>query len=114
LSAKACGCSLFDTHIASDFPQPEIFSSDAKTIRDFALFSHRKIAEDTIQNKGLYLETILDYFQTCDDRSRKMKWLRQELVDTADTVVFANRIASLYETGKQCSKAATAPAQKFQ
>lgn len=104
MTAEACDCSRLDSHIASEFPQPEILSSDAKAIRDFVLFSHRKIAEDAIQNRGMYLDTIIDYLQECGDKPRKMKWLRQALVDTADTVVFANRIASMYESGKHCGK----------
>jgi hypothetical protein len=93
------GCAQFAPGIYRALPEGAALSADARTIRDFALYSHRRIAEDLIQGRGPYLETLLAYFPQCEDRATKLAWLRQLLASTSDTRIFAERIANQYETG---------------
>ncbi len=62
-------------------------------LRDFVLFSHRKITDDLVQGKGVYLDTLLTRLAACGARKATLDWLRQLAIDTADTSEFADRIA---------------------
>ena len=79
----SCGCAPFDR-------------------RDYALFSHRKIADDLVRREGVYLASLLDALASCPDRKLKTEWLRRVATDTADTAAFANRIALAFEQGDSC------------
>lgn len=97
-----CGCTQFAPNTPSIVSKGAALSAGARTIRDFALYSHRRIAEDLIQKRGPYLDTLIAYFPNCQDREAKLTWLRQLLASTSDTRVFAERIANQYEISRVC------------
>jgi hypothetical protein len=96
-----CACAQFSPAIQA-IPNEVVLSKRARVIRDFALYSHRRIVEDLIQQRGLYLETVLSYLPQCEERAAKLAWLRQVLLSTNDTLIFAERIAYQYEIGQSC------------
>lgn len=100
--AIACECELFDS-ATSVYSPPETWSEEARVIRDFSLYAHRRIVDGIIQGQGIYFETVLNYLHHCHSRSKKTAWLRQLSVNTPDTAVFANRIAGIYEAGAACN-----------
>lgn len=97
----SCGCAPF--HADSATP-PALSTPDARTIRDFALFSHRKIADELVRQDGAYLDTLLSALDSCADRGAKLAWLRQVAAENADTTVFAARIVRAHEQGKLCPR----------
>ena len=74
---------------------PAAHASDAPAhaLRDFALFSHRRIADDLVRGNGVYLDTLLSQLAACGDRAGAIAWLRQLALDSPDTDQFADHIA---------------------
>ena len=62
-------------------------------LRDFALFSHRRIADDLVRGEGVYLDTVLAQLSACGNRAGDIAWLRQLASDTSDTNQIAEHIA---------------------
>ena len=81
-------------------------SASGRAIRDFALYAHRRIAEDLIRQRGLYLDTLIDAFPYCQQRATKLAWFRQLLASTSDTRIFAERIAQQHESSRSCTSGA--------
>jgi 3-oxoacyl-[acyl-carrier-protein] synthase III len=102
--AAPCGCAQFAGNTQYAAHDGTALSAGARTIRDFTLHAHRRIAEDLIQRHGPYLETLVAYFPHCADREVKLAWLRQLLASTSDTRVFAERIANQYEASRVCGR----------
>jgi len=96
-----CGCAPF--HADSAAP-PALSTPDARAIRDFTLFSHRKLADDLVRQDGAYLDTLLAALNSCPDRAAKLHWLRRVAADTADTAAFAGRIVRAHEQGMLCPR----------
>lgn len=82
-----CGCPPADAP-----PQAEA----QRTLRDFALFNHRRIVDDLSRQEGLYLDTLLAALPHCPvpNRQAQVSWLRQVAAETPDTAAFAQRIAA--------------------
>jgi len=100
--APPCGCEQALT--ASAGAAQAVVSAQARVVRDYVLFSHRKIADDLVRQEGVYLETLLALLTYCGDNAAKTAWLRRLAADTADTDVFADRIARSYEYGNTCPR----------
>lgn len=101
LPQPTCGCAPF--HADSAAP-PALSTPDARAIRDFSLFSHRKLADDLVRQDGVYLDTLLAALDSCADRGAKLSWLRRVAADSADTSAFAGRIVRAYEQGNLCPR----------
>ncbi|MFL6659428.1 MAG: hypothetical protein ACJ8GW_15225 [Massilia sp.] len=87
-----CGCAQYQSgQTPSVLPAPA--SPQARAIRDFILFSHRKIADDLVRHEGVYLDTLLAALTVCPDTIIKTAWLRESLATIADTQVLADRVA---------------------
>lgn len=100
--APACGCAQFAPDAAQPVPASAALSADAIILRDFALFSQRRIGADLIRKQGPYLHTLSSYFPHCADDALKLAWLRRTLADAADTRLFAERLAQHYDNGRAC------------
>lgn len=102
--APACGCAQF----APDAGQPapaqteQALSAEGRILRDFVLFSHRRIGADLIRKQGPYLHTLAAYFPHCADDALKLAWLRQTLASASDTRLLAERLAQRYDSGRPC------------
>ncbi|MDQ1832695.1 hypothetical protein [Massilia scottii] len=101
-SAPACGCAQFVFHAGPAASSQAVLSADARILRDFALFSHRRIGADLIRKQGPYLQTLATYFPHCADDALKLAWLRQTLASASDTRLFAERLAQQYDSGRTC------------
>ena len=94
-----CGCAQF----RSAPPASEAaLSAQARQVRDFVLFSHRRIGADLIARRGPYLDTLAAFFPSCADPSVKLAWFRQLLASTSDTGVFAESIARHNDASRDC------------
>ena len=111
--AAPCGCAQFTldagdlaADVATTVPKTAAgapaLSANARAVRDFVLFSHRRIGADLIRAEGPYLHTLSGLFPHCLDDARKLAWLRQLLASTSDTSVFAERIARHYDQAGVC------------
>ena len=98
-AAPACGCAPFQR---SDLPAATELAAEALAIRDFALFSHRKLADDLVRQDGPYLNTLLAELRHCPDRAAKLAWLRRQAGASADTAAFAISIAQAHQQGASC------------
>jgi hypothetical protein len=98
----ACGCAQFAPASAEPAAQQAALSPGALTLRDFVLFSHRRIGADLIRKQGPYLDTLSAYFPQCADDALKLAWLRRILADASDTRVFAERLAQQYDSSRAC------------
>jgi len=108
-SQPPCGCEQYLSVSAVEGPPLATVSPQARAIRDFALFSQRKIADDLVRQEGVYLETLLASLTVCNDNALKTAWLRRLAADIADTDMFANRVAHSYERGSTCARAHEKP-----
>lgn len=97
-----CGCGQF--RIAKDkaVAGEAALSAQARQVRDFVLFSHRRIGADLIARRGPYLDTLAGFFPHCADQSAKLAWFRQLLASTSDTPRFAERIAQQADASRAC------------
>ncbi|MDM5179263.1 hypothetical protein PO883_18890 [Massilia sp. DJPM01] len=102
-SAPSCGCAQFAADAGPAASSPALLSADARVLRDFALFSHRRIGADLIRKQGPYLQTLAAYFPHCADGALKLAWLRQTLASASDTRLFAERLAQQYDSGRTCA-----------
>jgi len=100
--AAPCGCGQFAADGGPGLPAPAVLSPEARMLRDFVLFSHRRIGADLIRQQGPYLDTLSAYFPTCPDEKIKLAWLRQTLAATSDTGQFAERLARQVEQVRAC------------
>ncbi|MFP5391402.1 MAG: hypothetical protein ACLGI6_07645 [Gammaproteobacteria bacterium] len=98
-AAPACPCTSVAAQSQPARPPDAVLSAQARTIRDFALFAHRRIVADLIRQRGPYLDTLIDYFPACPDRELKLAWLRRVVASTSDTREFAERIAQQADSG---------------
>jgi hypothetical protein len=80
-------------------------SAQALAIRNFSLFSHRKLADELVLGEGVYLDTLLTLLPGCDARATKISWLRQVARETVDTDAFADQLARSYVPGSTCAAA---------
>lgn len=78
-------------------------SPQARTIRDFSLFSHRKLADELVLGEGVYLDSLLALLPGCDTRAARIARLRQVALETVETDAFAERLARSYVPGITCS-----------
>ena len=104
--AAPCGCAQFALDAGSVRSDDAKLSVSARTLRDFILFSHRRIGADLIHKHGPYLDTLSAFFPHCANDAVKLAWLRQTLAGVADTRLFAERIAQQYDSGHACTIAA--------
>lgn len=104
--AAPCGCAQFAGADPYAGNEAAIVSDSGRAIRDFALYAHRRIAEDLIRQRGLYLDTLIDAFPYCQQRATKLAWFRQLLASTSDTRIFAERIAQQHESSRSCPSGA--------
>jgi hypothetical protein len=102
-SAAPCGCDQFKRDPGSTVSDHAVLSAEARAIRDFVLFSHRRIGADLIQKHGPYLDTISAFFPHCSNDAVKFDWLRHLLASTSDTRLLAERVAQQYDTVRECS-----------
>lgn len=102
----ACGCAGFAPGAGQPAVQQAALSLEARTVRDFVLFSHRRIGADLIRKQGPYLDTLSNYFPHCTDQALKLAWLRQALADASDTRLFAERVAGQVDSSRACPVAA--------
>lgn len=102
--AVPCGCAQFAQHAISApvGVAPGVLSAQARALRDFVLFSHRRIGADLIRQHGPYLHSLSAAFPHCADEAIKRRWLRELLASTSDTLVFAERLAKQYDSGGAC------------
>ncbi|QNA87775.1 hypothetical protein G4G28_03550 [Massilia sp. Dwa41.01b] len=100
--AAPCGCAPFAPDAEQSVPAPAAPSPEARTLRDFVLFAHRRIGADLIRQQGPYLDTVSTYLSSCPDETLKRAWLRRALAATSDTSQFAERIAHAYEQARAC------------
>lgn len=100
--AAPCGCAGFAPDAATPPAAPAALSADALILRDFALFSHRRIGADLIREQGPYLHTLIAYYPHCADAALKLAWLRRTLADSSDTRLFAERLAQQYDSSRAC------------
>lgn len=96
-----CGCDRFDRDTGRAKSDGAVLSDNARTLRDFVLFSHRRIGADLIRKHGPYLDTLAAFFPRCSDEV-KLAWLRQILASTSDTRLLAERIAQQYDIVREC------------
>jgi hypothetical protein len=83
----------------------EIHALDARTrdsqayeqermLREFVLFSSRKLANDIINGSGPYLDTIASFFPLdCADDSKRRQWLRDVLANAESGPAFARQLS---------------------
>lgn len=84
-------------------------SPPALAVRNFVLFSHRKLADELVLGEGVYLDSLLARLPGCDTRAARIAWLRQVALDTVETDAFADRLARTVVPGAECAGAAAAP-----
>lgn len=103
--ASLCGCAQFARNAAGAGAETEAgatLSANARQLRDFVLFSHRRIGSDLVQQQGPWLDTLAGAFSHCADDQVKLAWFRQTLASTSDTRVFAERIAQQFDSSRAC------------
>lgn len=88
---------------------PPPLSPPALAIRNFVLFSHRKLADELVLGEGVYLDSLLARLPGCDARAARIAWLRQVALDTVETDAFADRLARTVVPGAACASAGVAP-----
>jgi hypothetical protein len=98
----ACGCAQFSLDAPSAPRESAALSADARSVRDFVLFSHRRIGADLIRGQGPYLQSLLSVFPHCTDEAIKLVWFRQMLASTNDTEALAMRIAHQFDASLAC------------
>ena len=98
----SCGCGQFRLSPDPVVASSPALSAQALVLRDFVLFSHRRVGADLIARRGPYLDTLAGFFPHCADASLKLAWFRQLLASTSDTRLFAERLAQHYDTGRSC------------
>lgn len=103
---SSCGCAQYLPGAANASGQHAALSPQARTLRDFALFSHRRIGADLINKKGPYLDTLTAALPHCGDGGLTLSWLRQVLAESGDTRLFAERIARQVDSSRACTTAA--------
>lgn len=96
-----CGCRQFELATAP-FKSEAVLSPQARSLRDFVLFSHRRIGADLIRKQGPYLGTLSSAFSFCSDESVKLAWLRKTFSASADTREFAERMAQQFDSSHAC------------
>lgn len=101
----ACGCAGFAPGAGQLGAQQAALSAQARTLRDFVLFSHRRIGADLIRKQGPYLDTLSNYFPHCADQALKLAWMRQALAYASDTRLFAERLAGQVDSSRACPAA---------
>ncbi|HEX8611747.1 MAG TPA: hypothetical protein VF800_10720 [Telluria sp.] len=101
-SAPACGCAQFAPDAGQPVREQAPLSAEGRILRDFVLFSHRRIGADLIRKQGPYLHTLAAYFPHCADDALKLAWLRQTLAGASDTRLFAERLAQQYDSARTC------------
>lgn len=74
-------------------PAPAMASPQALAIRNFSLFSHRKLADELVLGDGVYLDSLLALLPGCDTRAAQVARLRQVALETVETDAFADRLA---------------------
>jgi hypothetical protein len=116
-AAAPCGCGQFALEVSAAAPegvtgslsqaQPDhgALSPNARRLRDFILFSHRRIGADLIRQRGPYLDTLAAFFPHCTNTTVKLAWLRHALAGTGDTSQFAAHIVHQAENGRACPAA---------
>jgi hypothetical protein len=97
-------CTSFESPPAPT-PATTPLNPAALKVRNFVLYSHRRIVDDLALRQGVYLDTVLDAFPSCPDRQQKMSWLRQLVVDAPDTGDFAERIVLQLQRVSACPPA---------
>jgi hypothetical protein len=102
----ACGCAQFAPQAPQAAPDQGGRSAPARAVRDFVLFSHRRIGADLIRKQGPYLDTLSASFPHCADDALKLAWLRQSFAGTSDTRLFAERLAHQVDASRACAAAA--------
>ncbi len=108
VAPPACGCAQYATGAYAT--APPVASAQARAIRDFALYTHRKIADELVRGQGPYLDNLLPLLAGCAERERKIAWLRQLALSAADTDAFADRIARTHEAAQACARPSPMPA----
>lgn len=101
--ASPCGCAQFAPDAGSTVTQQAAPSSKARMLRDFVLFSHRRIGADLIRRHGPYVQSLSAFFPTCPDDAVKLAWFRQMLARTSDTGLFAERLAQQVDSSRACT-----------
>jgi hypothetical protein len=101
--APHCGCEQFALNAGSAVLDRAVLSDGARTLRDFVLFSHRRIGADLIRKHGPYLDTLYTVFPQCTSDTVKLAWFRQALASTSDTRLFAERLAQQYDAVHACT-----------
>ena len=101
--APPCGCAQFAPDAAgAETEAGAALSANARRLRDFVLFSHRRLGADLVQRQGPWLDTLAGAFPHCADDQVKLAWFRQALASTSDTRVFAERIAQQFDSSLAC------------
>ncbi len=88
-----CGCAQYHAASGPVAPAAASLTPHALAIRDFILYSHRKITDDLVRQEGVYLDTLLAALSVCPDNAVKTGWLRRAVADTADISALAERVA---------------------
>lgn len=101
-AAASCGCAQFALDAGAAGSGQAVLSAGGRSMRDFVLFSHRRIGADLIRRHGPYLSTLTALFPHCPDDALKLAWLRQAFAGTSDTRLFAERIAQQYDSASAC------------
>lgn len=100
--AWACGCAPFEPNAGRSVPAATSLSAEACTLRDFVLFSHRRIGADLIRKHGPYLDTLSAFFPQCQNAAAKLDWFRQTFASTSDTRLFAEQLALQVDASREC------------
>jgi hypothetical protein len=106
-SPAPCGCTQFALGAAAGqtikaTPAPAALSEGGRALRDFVLFSHRRIGADLIRSEGPYLSTLSASFPHCTDAAVKLAWLRETFAATSETPIFADRVARQFDNSRAC------------
>ena len=106
VAAPADPCARY--RAGADLAAPPVASPQARAIRNFVLFSHRKLADELVLGEGVYLDSLLAALTGCPEHAQKTSWLRQVALSTPDTDAFADRIARSFEYGSSAANPAMA------
>lgn len=98
----SCGCAQFAPDAPRPVANPSLLSDEARALRDFVLYSHRRIGADLIRKQGPYLATLTAAFPHCSDPAIKHAWLRQIFASTSETHLVAERVALQAESSRAC------------
>jgi hypothetical protein len=70
------------------------FGHDDRLLRNFVLFCYRNLADDVINGRGPYVDTLRTVFASaCPDEPSLLRWLAAVLVDSETAVEFAHRVS---------------------